>query len=366
MHLGSHQETVVASNFSPKVFSFINTLYHKILRNRTRMRNMVDNQVQCIGYGIFPVTSRINHSCAPNCEIITKGRLVYLQALTNIRQNEEISVSYIDFRLGYPDRLKKLSNLHNFSCLCGRCNLVHGTIFELVAFQRDMHLSGIRVRDLTPAEASKRNHLKSIETMYPKWAQTRGYMPQMVLGEKDALYCLLPARFGVDHIFQASNTILEFLTKEGYENRTTIVDQTITRMEMITDTKLELIEKWLRVCYESFSPFHDFMFRFIKLAVRASTMEKNPKCVMYACQLAKMTSFLYTVQSLEALEHYLLYLSTVEESEKEKEKLGVDVYSLNYGNVLLLATAIAKKCLGEDDLLTIELQTKTQALKNKK
>jgi len=41
--------------------------------------------------GLFLQLSNINHDCNPNCTIYFKGNTVYLKALQDIPENEEVS-----------------------------------------------------------------------------------------------------------------------------------------------------------------------------------------------------------------------------------------------------------------------------------
>jgi len=83
---------------------------------------------------LFEVLSRVNHSCAPNVDVVTevhleraRGRLV---ALRDISAGDEVLVSYLgsvgSARMALPTEARRLDlrRKHRFICACERCGPV--------------------------------------------------------------------------------------------------------------------------------------------------------------------------------------------------------------------------------------------------
>ncbi|CAK9112495.1 Histone-lysine N-methyltransferase SMYD3 (SET and MYND domain-containing protein 3) (Zinc finger MYND domain-containing protein 1) [Durusdinium trenchii] len=72
-------------------------------------------------YGVFPLASLFNHSCAPNMSKVLLGKWVFLRAAREIPPGEELTQFYCDIRMPVEMRQKELSDLFGFSCNCPRC-----------------------------------------------------------------------------------------------------------------------------------------------------------------------------------------------------------------------------------------------------
>ena len=68
----------------------------------------------------------INHSCDPNCETIQYGRRIFIEAIRNIKKDEELSYDY-HLQVEKPHTKKKLSQ---YVCHCGAKNC-RGTQVDL-------------------------------------------------------------------------------------------------------------------------------------------------------------------------------------------------------------------------------------------
>ena len=76
-----------------------------------------------LGTGVFPLTSRINHSCSPNCVLsFTPGADCEVRCVRPVRAGEEILASYVSPLLSRADRLRLLAARYNFSCDCQVCS----------------------------------------------------------------------------------------------------------------------------------------------------------------------------------------------------------------------------------------------------
>ena len=74
---------------------------------------------------VFPVVSRINHSCKPNVyhswNTFLNEETVY--AIRDIRENEEILTSYVIAYKTRKDRITELEKKFRFTCTCEVCSL---------------------------------------------------------------------------------------------------------------------------------------------------------------------------------------------------------------------------------------------------
>lgn len=107
---------------------------------------------------LFEVISRINHSCAPNVDVVTdvhlgraRGRLV---ALRDISAGDEVLVSYLgsvgSVRMELPTEARRLDlrRKHRFICACERCGPASAAMRaqherdEREAVRRDVQVAG--------------------------------------------------------------------------------------------------------------------------------------------------------------------------------------------------------------------------------
>jgi hypothetical protein len=74
--------------------------------------------------GLFTNFSLLNHSCSPNCVVLdvypSCDRFLEVRAIKNIKQNEELLISYIDITEKHETRSEKLKR-YEFICQCDRC-----------------------------------------------------------------------------------------------------------------------------------------------------------------------------------------------------------------------------------------------------
>jgi len=81
-------------------------------------------QSLCIsGTGLFLIANSTNHACDPNlvATSATNNYMVTMIALKDIKENEELTISYIDKEMDYSDRQAKLKEMYMFDCKCDRC-----------------------------------------------------------------------------------------------------------------------------------------------------------------------------------------------------------------------------------------------------
>lgn len=77
-----------------------------------------------IGLGLFPITSILNHSCAPNAIFSPSecGRMM-VRALRPIKSGEEITVPYVDLFQNRAEKQRELQQDKHFVCACQRCRI---------------------------------------------------------------------------------------------------------------------------------------------------------------------------------------------------------------------------------------------------
>lgn len=94
--------------------------FYGILKsNSYKMRQKDDGEV--FGAQLIEIHSRINHSCDPNCVSSHDGNDVFLIALREIKQDEEITVSYTDSSKPRAARKEYLKENLFFDCKCSLC-----------------------------------------------------------------------------------------------------------------------------------------------------------------------------------------------------------------------------------------------------
>jgi len=75
----------------------------------------------CCGRAVYMTASYFNHSCRPNCTVLTNLRAAEVLGTTPIRAGEEVNFSYIDTDLPRSERQKTLRREFFFTCACTRC-----------------------------------------------------------------------------------------------------------------------------------------------------------------------------------------------------------------------------------------------------
>lgn len=102
----------------------------KMARHHTFL--FILNSRTCIDAAVGGNISRyINHSCDPNCVAWIEGQHIWIDALRDVRQSEELAYDYeYDFLPGYT-----VEDLEFYGCKCGsrKCR---GTIVDVPASKR--------------------------------------------------------------------------------------------------------------------------------------------------------------------------------------------------------------------------------------
>ena len=73
------------------------------------------------GVGIYEIPSLLNHSCAPNCVAIFNGTKLFVHATENIKQDDELTISYTELLCPSYKRKEELNSRYSFDCKCLKC-----------------------------------------------------------------------------------------------------------------------------------------------------------------------------------------------------------------------------------------------------
>jgi hypothetical protein len=72
--------------------------------------------------GLYPATAMVNHSCAPNCAVVScPGGVLEVRTLQPLVQGQELLVSYVNLVSPRDSRRAALKASKEFDCACLRC-----------------------------------------------------------------------------------------------------------------------------------------------------------------------------------------------------------------------------------------------------
>ena len=75
-----------------------------------------------IGVGVFPSAARFNHSCEANAEQrFDKHGCIVVETRRAVPRGEELTIPYVDERLGWRERNERLRKNFAFTCECAKC-----------------------------------------------------------------------------------------------------------------------------------------------------------------------------------------------------------------------------------------------------
>jgi hypothetical protein len=99
-------------------------------RNGYSLRDVTSPNTHA-GLGFFPAVAMFNHSCAPNCVVVTfPDGYLEVRTLKDIAQGVELTVSYIDLLLPREERIATLKSTKEFVCHCLRCDAPDAFAYE--------------------------------------------------------------------------------------------------------------------------------------------------------------------------------------------------------------------------------------------
>ncbi|KAI0852504.1 hypothetical protein F5Y00DRAFT_174166 [Daldinia vernicosa] len=141
--------------------------------------NRLDVDVGQSGTYFNPALSMINHSCIPNAFVQFIGRKAVLHAYREIKEGEEIEISYIECTLHRSYRQQALQKQYHFKCVCPRCKddldmyqvCQQYPHLELNSFSLVPDLDKLRHPPIKQHLQSNRSLQKYIEKIYPKYIE---------------------------------------------------------------------------------------------------------------------------------------------------------------------------------------------------
>lgn len=153
------------SKYEKKQFYSLSSQVKKGKRRKDLIRSIINNNNFGIGddhLGIFDKISRINHSCKPNVNYYWNDdeQAMYLYAVSDIRRDEELYISYIVNYKSKKMRMKKLKNNYGFDCECAICSIRNETKSKLI----DKKLKIVRKLLADPVEFSEKS-MKKLEDL---------------------------------------------------------------------------------------------------------------------------------------------------------------------------------------------------------
>ena len=94
----------------------------------TNSFNIMDDEYQSIGIGLYLAASVFDHSCDPNTAIIFKGKELIARYIGNQNENTADSAEFNDLRISYTNLLNttkqrqiELREQYYFDCACIKC-----------------------------------------------------------------------------------------------------------------------------------------------------------------------------------------------------------------------------------------------------
>lgn len=95
-------------------------LYGKMLVNSF---NILDNDLNSIGTGIYLGVSVTDHRCTPNAVVTFDGTTLCMRSIQPMKTNDfsKIFISYVDLMESAEQRKRQLRETYYFDCQCPRC-----------------------------------------------------------------------------------------------------------------------------------------------------------------------------------------------------------------------------------------------------
>lgn len=99
----------------------VDDIYHLLCQFRANNIGICHSDMNSVGVGLYPIVSKMNHSCQPNTAIFFEGIRAKTVSLRPLRQHEELTITYIELAQSTNSRRKLLKERYGFLCDCIRC-----------------------------------------------------------------------------------------------------------------------------------------------------------------------------------------------------------------------------------------------------
>jgi hypothetical protein len=95
------------------------TLFAKFRCNNFGVQDTL--KMDLVGAACHPRAAILNHSCAPNCALLYRGKAVEVRTLRDVARGEELCHSYTNLCRTTSERQQVLRDVYGFHCDCRRC-----------------------------------------------------------------------------------------------------------------------------------------------------------------------------------------------------------------------------------------------------
>lgn len=118
---------------------------------------LMEDGEQAVGIGLYTHMLLMNHSCIPNTtfSVLPNSPMMYTRAMREIKEGEEVTLSYIDLYQPRSQRIDMLQRTKYFTCQCERCTEnMEGSIDALIEgwFCTDLNCRGVLIFKTIPSE----------------------------------------------------------------------------------------------------------------------------------------------------------------------------------------------------------------------
>ena len=93
-------------------------IYCRVLINSF---NIMNEEYQTIGIGLYLTASVLDHSCDPNATVVFQGKKLILRTIKNVESYESLRISYTNLLDTKEVRRRNLAKQYYFSCACAKC-----------------------------------------------------------------------------------------------------------------------------------------------------------------------------------------------------------------------------------------------------
>ena len=124
LHLLAILPFPLLSSLTPEVVFLLSS---RDSHNSFGIRSLEDDGSEFFGYGCWPAASYFNHSCSPNIEKKRVGRVWEFRAGSDIKDGEELNITYLsgeERRMSRGKRREVLKKNWGFDCACATCEAV--------------------------------------------------------------------------------------------------------------------------------------------------------------------------------------------------------------------------------------------------
>ncbi len=83
--------------------------------------NIMNNDYNAVGIGLYLAASVLDHSCWPNATVVFKGKTLIVNAIENVKSFSDVRISYTNLLESTEARRKNLMEQYYFHCECEKC-----------------------------------------------------------------------------------------------------------------------------------------------------------------------------------------------------------------------------------------------------